>query len=74
MFRSSFFSQIQKELCRGHCGAQERVSVTSDLEHGDDGPEQRVEVLAVGNRVSVLRLEAELTAEQMHPQNTVGDA
>lgn len=40
------------------------------LKYGDDGPEQRVKVLAVGDGVAALRPQAELAAEQMHTQNT----
>ena len=42
----------------------------TDLEDGDDGPEQRVEVLAVGDGVARLRLQTELTSEDVHPQDT----
>lgn len=43
------------------------------LKHGDDGPEQRVKVLAVGDGVAALRPQAELAAEQMHTQNTAAE-
>lgn len=39
------------------------------LKHCDDGPEQRVKVLAVGDGVAALRPQAELAAKQMHTQN-----
>lgn len=38
------------------------------LENGDDGPEQGVEVLPVGQRVAV-SLGGELAAEEVHPQD-----
>lgn len=38
------------------------------LENGDNGPEQGVEVLPVGQRVAV-SLGGELAAEEVHPQD-----
>ena len=43
----------------------------ANLEYSDDGPEQSVKVLAVRDGVSVLHLETEFTAKQMHAQYTV---
>lgn len=40
------------------------------LENGDDGPEQGVEVLPVGQSVAV-PLGSELAAKEVHPQNAV---
>lgn len=40
------------------------------LEHSDNGPEEGVEVLPVRDRVPRLRLETELTAEDVHAQDT----
>lgn len=40
------------------------------LENGDDGPEERVKVFPVWYRVAGLGLETELTAEDVHPQDT----
>lgn len=44
------------------------------LEDGDDGPQKRVKVLSVRHCVACLRLQTELTAEDMHPQDTVTQA
>lgn len=44
------------------------------LEDGDDGPQQGVEVLPVRYGVTRLRLQAELTAKYVHPQNTATQA
>lgn len=49
-----------------------RKGLKPNLKHGDDGPQQAVKVLAVGDGVSVLRLDAELTAEQVHTQDAAG--
>lgn len=38
------------------------------LENGDDGPEQGVKVLPVGQRVAI-SLRSKLTAEEVHPQD-----
>ena len=51
------------------CGGPEPYH--PDLEHCHDGPEERVEVLPVRQRVPV-PLRAKLTAEQVHPQDTEG--
>ena len=40
------------------------------LKDSDDCPEQGVKILSVWNRVSRLRLQTELTAKDVHPQNT----
>lgn len=42
----------------------------ANLEHGDDGPKQRVEVLPVWDGVPILQTQRELTPEQMHAQDT----
>lgn len=39
------------------------------LENSHDGPEQRVKVLPVWDRVPRLRLDAELAAKDVHPEN-----
>lgn len=39
------------------------------LEYGDYGPQQRVKVLPVRHRVAGLRLQAELAAKDVHPQD-----
>lgn len=41
------------------------------LENRDDGPEQGVEILPVGQRVAV-SLRSELAAKEMHPQDAAG--
>lgn len=42
------------------------------LKHSDDGPEQRVKILAVRHCVSI-PLRAKLTTKQVHAQNTVSN-
>lgn len=42
---------------------------TTHLEHSDNGPQQGVEVLPVGDRVPCVRTEAEFAAKDVHPEN-----
>ena len=42
------------------------------LEHRDDGPQQGVKVLPVGDRVSCVRAEAEFAAKDVHPEDAEG--
>ena len=50
--------------------AETRKAVRSYLEDSDDGPQQGVKVLPVGYGVARLCLQTELTAKDVHPQNT----
>lgn len=50
--------------------AESRRAVCSYLEDSDDGPQQGVKVLPVRHGVARLRLQAELTAKDVHPQDT----
>lgn len=50
--------------------AESRETVCSYLEDSDDGPQQGVKVLPVRYGVARLRLQTELTAKDVHPQNT----
>ena len=42
------------------------------LEHRDDGPQQGVKVLPVGDRVSRVRAQAEFAAKDVHPEDAGG--
>lgn len=42
------------------------------LEHGDDGPQQGIKVLPVGDRVSGVCCQAELAPEEVHAQDAKG--
>lgn len=50
--------------------AESRKAVGSYLEDSDDGPQQGVKVLPVRDGVARLCLQTELTAEDVHPQDT----
>lgn len=42
------------------------------LEHGDNGPQEGVKVLPVGDRVTGVCLQAELAAKEVHTQDAEG--
>lgn len=50
--------------------AESRKAVCSYLEDSDDGPQQGVKVLPVRYGVARLCLQTELTAKDVHPQDT----
>lgn len=53
--------------------ARGRPAQPAHLEHGDDGPQQGVKVLPVGDRVSRVCAEAEFAAKDVHPKDAGGE-